>query len=160
RYAIRYHLAPGCEARTGAGRVEARHKSGAALTIRVICETGVKTQGRLGDGATKRRDDEAAKRPQIAQSPSRPVAQSPTDVVAKVTEGWVSTCYAQFAPAPVALFEAEGEGTQEFLTLIFPSDFDQAEALERQILKRWRPVMNGTCGTYKVHKTFRIYSIL
>src|SRR5262249_38576229 len=140
RYAIRYHLAPGCEAKSDAGRVEALHKSGAELTIRVICENGVKTQGRLGDGA--------AKRPQIAQSP--------TEVVAKVAEGWVSTCYAQCAPAPVALFEAEGEGTQEFLTLIFSTAFDQAEAVERQILKRWRPVMNGNCGTYKVHKTYRI----
>ena len=40
----------------------------------------------------------------------------------------------------LALFEAEGEGTQEFLTLIFPSDFDQAEALERLILKRWSKI--------------------
>jgi hypothetical protein len=139
RYAIRYHLAPGCEAKPGAGRVEARHKSGAALTIRVICETGVETQGRRGDGATGRRGDGAAKRLQIAQSPSRPVAQSPAELTAKVTEGWVSSCYAQCAPAPVALFEADGEGTQEFLTLIFSTAFDQAEAVEKQILKRWRP---------------------
>jgi hypothetical protein len=139
RYAIRYHLAPGCEAKPGAGRVEARHKSGAALTIRVICETCVNTEGRRGDMA--------AKRHQIAQSPRRPVAQSPATVTArvtakvtaKVTEGWVSSCYAQCAPAPVALFEAEGEGTQEFLTLIFSAAFDQAEAVEKQILKRWRP---------------------
>ena len=116
-YAIRYHLAPGCEARSGAGRVEARHKSGAALTIRVICETGVKTE--------------------IA---ARAPADVAPDVVAKVAEGWVSTCYAQCAPAPVALFEAEGEGTQEFLTLIFPGDFDQAEALERHILNRWSKI--------------------
>jgi hypothetical protein len=137
RYAIRYHLAPGCEARPRAGRVEARHKSGAALTIRVICETGVEIQGRLGDWATGRLGDWAAKRLQIAQSPRRPVAQSPAEVTAKVTEGWVSNCYAQCAPAPIALFEAEGEGTQEFLTLIFPNDFGQVEAVERQILKRW-----------------------
>src|SRR5499427_327329 len=88
RYAIRYHLAPGCEAKPGAGRVEARHKSGAALTIRVICETGVKTQGRRGDGATGRRGDRAAKRPQIAQSPALVAAK----VDAKVDESWVSIC--------------------------------------------------------------------
>src|SRR5262245_32857319 len=116
RYAIRYHLAPGCEARSGAGRVEASHKSGATLTIRVICETGVKTG--------------------IA---ARAPADVAPEVVAKVAEGWVSTCYAQCAPAPVALFEAEGEGTQEFLALIFSTAFDQVEAVERQILKRWRP---------------------
>jgi hypothetical protein len=57
-----------------------------------------------------------------------------------VTEGWVSTCYAQCAPAPIALFEAEGAGAQEFLTLIFPGAVDQIEAVERQILKRWSTV--------------------
>jgi hypothetical protein len=60
-------------------------------------------------------------------------------VTAKITEGWVSTCYAQCAPAPVALFESEGEGTQEFLTLIFSTGFDRAQAVEKQILNRWRP---------------------
>jgi len=141
RYAIRYHLAPGCEAKSGAGRVEARHKSGAELTIRVICESSVKAEI-------------------AARAPAKAAPGAPAEVVAKVAEGWVSTCYGQCAPAPVALFEAEGEGTQEFLTLIFSTAFDQAEAVERQILKRWRPVMNGACGTYKVHKTYRIYSIL
>ena len=48
RYAIRYHLAPDCEARPGADRVEARHSSGVALTIRVICETGVITEMTAG----------------------------------------------------------------------------------------------------------------
>jgi hypothetical protein len=117
RYAIRYHLASGCEARPGADRVEARHKSGAALTIRIICETGVKTE-----------------------ITARAPAEATAKVEAKVAEGWVSTCYAQCAPAPVALFEAEGVGTQEFMTLIFPGDFDHAEAIERQILKRWSKI--------------------
>jgi hypothetical protein len=120
RYAIRYHLAPGCEAWSGEGCVEARHESGGALTIRVICETGVKTEIAARSGAKA--------------SPG-----APAKVAAKVAEGWVSTCYAQSAPAPVALFEAEGEGTQEFLTLIFPDALDQVEAVERQILKQWRP---------------------
>src|SRR5215470_12241017 len=81
RYAIRYHFAPDCEATVvtvgGAseGRVEARHTSGASLTIRVVCETELQTK-----------------------------------ITAGVTEGWVSTCYAQYAPAPEAVFEAEGEG--------------------------------------------------
>jgi hypothetical protein len=121
RYAIRYHLAPGCEARPGAGRVEARHKSGAALTIRVICETGVKTEI-------------------AAREPTDVTAGVVPQVSAKVTEGWVSTCYAQCASAPVALFEAEGEGTQEFLTLIFPGALEQVEAVERQILRQWSRV--------------------
>jgi hypothetical protein len=88
RYSIRYHFVPDCEATvaTGAGnegRVEARHATGATLTIRVICET-----------------------------------EFQTEIAVNVTQGRVSTCYAQNALAPVALFEAEGVGTQEFLTLI------------------------------------------
>ncbi|HEY7183710.1 MAG TPA: heparinase II/III-family protein, partial [Blastocatellia bacterium] len=102
RYAIRYHFAPGCEvtvttaagadpevdARSDGCRIEARHSTGATLTIKVICET------ELQPGTT-------------------------ASVTADVTHGLVSTCYAQCAPAPVAVFEAEGVGTQEFLTLIF-----------------------------------------
>ncbi|HKQ78951.1 MAG TPA: alginate lyase family protein [Blastocatellia bacterium] len=92
RYSIRYHFAPDCEATVATGgpkgsRVEARHATGATLTIRVICETELQT-----------------------------------GIAAYVTEGLVSTCYAQYALAPVAVFEAEGVGTQEFLTLIFPGE--------------------------------------
>jgi hypothetical protein len=60
-----------------------------------------------------------------------------TDIEACVVEGYVSTCYAQYAPAPVAVFEAEGEGTQEFLTLIFPGALSRISGLETQILKLW-----------------------
>jgi uncharacterized heparinase superfamily protein len=93
RYAIRYHFAPDCVAAvaTGGGEgvcVEARHTTGATLTIRVICE-----------------------------------AEIQAEIAASVTEGRVSTCYGQYAPAPVAVFEAEGVGTQEFLTLIFPGAY-------------------------------------
>jgi hypothetical protein len=47
-----------------------------------------------------------------------------SEITASVSEGLVSTCYAQCAPAPVAVFEAEGVGTQEFLTLIIPGVVD------------------------------------
>ena len=102
RYAIRYHFAPDCDAAVATGGaegvcVEARHTTGATLTIRVICETDLQTE-----------------------------------IAASVTEGRVSTCYGQYAPAPVAVFEAEGVGTQEFLTLIFPGAFaDQIVRLPR-----------------------------
>jgi hypothetical protein len=108
RYAIYYHFAPDCEAMvapagaSGGGRIEARHKSGAPLTIRVICATELQTE-----------------------------------IAAGVAEGWVSTCYAQYNPAPVAVFEAEGEGTQEFLTLIFPGSLDRNIGMETHILKLW-----------------------
>src|SRR5215468_1306001 len=105
RYAIRLHFAPDCVAAvvTGGGanggRVDARHTSGAALTIIVICETELQSE-----------------------------------IAASVTGGRVSTCYAQYAPAHVALFEVEGVGTQEFLTLIFPGAFDRIVGMETQIL--------------------------
>src|SRR5262249_23632148 len=114
RYAIRYHLAPGCEATPGAGRVDARRQSGAELTITVTCET-------------------------VAEAVAKAPAKKAAKVEAKVAEGLVSTCYGQCAPAPIALFEAEGEGTHEFLTLIFPGAVDQAEAVEGKILKRSPP---------------------
>jgi uncharacterized heparinase superfamily protein len=123
RYAIRYHLAPGCEATPFAGRVEVRRRDGAELTIRVIGETVVKTATAMA----------------APGAPANVVAKVAAKVAAKIGEGWVSTCYARCEPAPIALFEAEGEGTHEFLTLIFPGASDQLEAVERQILKRRRP---------------------
>jgi Heparinase II/III-like protein/Heparinase II/III N-terminus len=105
RYSILYHFAPDCDARivsSGGVRVEARHATGAMLSIRVISETELLT-----------------------------------DIAASVSESWVSTCYAQFAPAPVAVFEAEGVGTQEFLTLILPGAIDRIVGMEKQILKLW-----------------------
>ncbi len=90
RYTIRYHFAPDCDARAAAdngngGRIEARHSSGATLTIRVISETELQTE-----------------------------------ITASVIESRVSTSYARQVPASVAVFETEGVGPQEFLTLIFP----------------------------------------
>jgi hypothetical protein len=112
RYSIRYHFAPGCEAtgNTDAGadaeadarsygcRVEARHDTGAKLTIKVICETELQSD-------------------------------TIATVTASVIEGLVSTCYGQYAAAPVAVFEAEGVGAQEFLTLIYPGAPDSLERI-------------------------------
>ena len=103
RYSIRYHFASDCEAAvgpagaSGEGRIEARHKSGASLTIRVLCETELQT-----------------------------------GIAAGVSQGRVSTCYAQYEPAPVAVFEAEGVGTQKFLTLIFPGASDRISTWRKQ----------------------------
>ncbi len=101
-YSIRYHLTYDCRATASGSHIEARHATGASLTIRVICETDINTE-----------------------------------ISADVTEGWVSTCYAQYASAPVAVFEAEGAGAHEFLTVIFPGAPDQIAALENRILKQW-----------------------
>jgi uncharacterized heparinase superfamily protein len=111
RYAIRYHFAPDCDATVATGGadgglVEARHASGATLTIRVICEADLQA-----------------------------------GIAASVTEDRVSTCYAQYAPAPVAIFEAEGVGTQDFLTLIFPGAFDRIEEMKTQVIK-WPNILN------------------
>jgi uncharacterized heparinase superfamily protein len=39
---------------------------------------------------------------------------------ARIEEGWVSRCYGQREHAPVALFEAEGDGPQQFVSFIIP----------------------------------------
>jgi hypothetical protein len=77
---------------------------------------------------------------------------------ATVTDGWVSNCYARCAAAPVAVFEAECDGPQEFLTLIFPGAPEQIMGLEKQILKQWtygagpaalRNIANASAGNKK-----------
>src|SRR5262249_9054715 len=42
------------------------------------------------------------------------------DLKSSIEEGWVSRCYGRRELAPVALFEADGVGPQEFVTLIAP----------------------------------------
>jgi hypothetical protein len=90
RYSIRYHFAPDCDA--------------------TVAGNGGRVEARhtTGDTLTIRVICETELQTEIAVS-----------VTAHVTQGRVSTCYAQYAPAPVAVFEAEGVGSQEFLTLIF-----------------------------------------
>jgi hypothetical protein len=57
-----------------------------------------------------------------------------SEIAVKIAVGRVSTCYAQYVQAPVAVFEAEGVGTQEFLTLISPGAFDRIMWMETQFL--------------------------
>lgn len=45
---------------------------------------------------------------------------SQTDFNAGIEEGWVSTCYGQRELAPVAVFETEAVGPQEFVSIIAP----------------------------------------
>jgi len=49
---------------------------------------------------------------------------------ARVSQGWVSRCYGQREPAPVAVIEAAGKGPQEFATFIIPAASDQAIRVE------------------------------
>jgi uncharacterized heparinase superfamily protein len=95
RYVIRYHFAPDCEAR-----------------VVTTGADGPRIEARHGAGATLT---------------IRVIGDTElqSEIAARVTEGRVSTCYAQCAPAPVAVFEAEGVGTQEFLTLISSGAFDR-----------------------------------
>src|SRR5262245_10207425 len=106
RYAIRYHFAPDCEATVVTGDAN-----------------GSRIEARHGAGATLT---------------IRVIRETGllSEIAASVTEGRISTCYAQYAPAPVAVFEAEGVGTQEFLTLIVPGAFDRIVGIEAQTLIR------------------------
>jgi hypothetical protein len=99
RYAIRYHFAPGCEA-----------------TVAMDGADGPRVEARHADGATLT---------------IRVICETglQSEIAAGVTDGRVSTCYAQYITAPVAVFEAEGVGTQEFLTLIFPGAPDAVDRI-------------------------------
>jgi uncharacterized heparinase superfamily protein len=105
RYALRFHFAPDCEARVVTGGVA----------------DGSRVEARHGAGATLT---------------IRVICETElqSEIAASVTEGRVSTCYSQYATAPVAVFEAEGAGKQEFLTLIVPSAFDRIVGTETRIL--------------------------
>src|SRR5215470_448519 len=100
-YAIRYHFAPGCEATVVTGGAD-----------------GPRVEARHADGATLT---------------IRVICETgfQSEIAASVTEVRVSTCYAQYTPAPVAVFEAEGVGMQEFLTLIFPGAPDAVDRIEQ-----------------------------
>jgi hypothetical protein len=91
RYAIHYHFAPDCDAIVATGGADGG---------RVVARHS------SGDTLTIK---------VICET------EFQADITVGVTEGRVSTCYGQYAPAPVAVFEAEGMGTQEFLTLIICS---------------------------------------
>src|SRR5262249_39471059 len=107
RYSILYHLAPGCDATASS----ARGDGGNHIEARQVS----RTNGGSND----------------ATLPIRVICETDlktrgfASVTAYVSEGWVSSCYAQYASAPVAVFEAEGTGPQEFFTLIFPGALDQ-----------------------------------
>jgi Heparinase II/III-like protein len=104
RYTIRYHFTPNCE-----------------VTVATGGGDGACVEARHGAGAM------LTIRVICGTEP-------PSEIAVSVAEGRVSTCYAQYAPAPVAVFEAEGVGAQEFLTLIFPSALDRIMWMETQIL--------------------------
>lgn len=46
-------------------------------------------------------------------------------VGARIEDGWVSTCYGQRTEAPVAVFEASGDGPMEFTTVILAASLDE-----------------------------------
>jgi len=104
RYAIRFHFTPNCE-----------------VTVATGGGDGACVEARHGAGA-------ALTIRVIC------VTEPKSEIAVSVTEGRVSTCYAQYAPAPVAVFEAECAGTQELLTLIFPGAFDRIMWTEAQTL--------------------------
>ena len=45
-------------------------------------------------------------------------ADSPLE--SRIEDGWVSSCYGQREPAPVALFQAQGDGPQQFVSFLIP----------------------------------------
>jgi uncharacterized heparinase superfamily protein len=81
-----------------------------------------------------------------------------TELKSQIEEGWVSRCYGQREPAPVALFEAEGKGSQEFISLIIPSNTCRGGA-------PWPPLIEETTiapaerGAATEDRPYKVYSI-
>ena len=48
-----------------------------------------------------------------------------SDLQTRIEDGWVSTCYGQRSEAPVAVFEASGDGPMEFTTVILASPMER-----------------------------------
>lgn len=103
RYFIRYHFAPDCEVKIAMG-----DGADAEPDAR---SNGCIVEARHATGSTLTIKV-------ICQTDLQP--ETTASVTPSVTEGLVSNCYGQYAAAPVVVFEAEGVGTQEFLTLIYP----------------------------------------
>lgn len=58
------------------------------------------------------------------------VVYSAEELQVRIKEGWVSTCYALRAAAPVAVFETEATGEHEFISLICPGAPEQVSRIE------------------------------
>lgn len=93
RYAIRYHLAPGCLAFATENHVSVREPGGLRLDITVF---------------------------------------GPSRLRARIDKSWVSRAYGQRERSLVVVFEASGDGTQEFTTFIMPAFEGQSIAVEQQ----------------------------
>ncbi len=57
---------------------------------------------------------------------------------ASVTQEWTSQCYGQRARAAVGVFEADGVGKQEFVTVIIPGPPEHIARVEGRIITDWR----------------------
>ena len=74
-----------------------------------------------------------------------------------VEDGWVSSCYGQRELAPVALFEAQGEGRQQFVSFIIPEKIRAGGAL-------WSPLIeegprDEQEGAATESRPYRSYSV-
>src|SRR5262245_35920588 len=97
-----------------------RHRYAIRYHFAPDCEATVATSGAVGRVVARHATGATLTIRVICET------ESQSEIAASVTEGWVSTCYAKYATALVAVFEAEGVGKQEFLTMIYQSGFDQA----------------------------------
>jgi hypothetical protein len=103
RYSIRYHFAPDCEAR-----------------VAIVADADAQSDARSDGSIIEARHATGATLIIKVICETELQSDAIASVLPSVTKGLVSTCYGQYATAPVAVFEAEGVGTQEFLTLIYP----------------------------------------
>lgn len=118
RYALRYHLAPGCSVNAVDNEIKASDASGRGLSISAFGETELKS---------------------------------------RVEDGWVSSCYGQREPAPVALFEAQGEGPQQFVSFIIPEKTCTGGALWPPLIEEGpRDVQEGVATESRPYRSYSI----
>jgi uncharacterized heparinase superfamily protein len=118
RYALRYHLAPGCSVHTLHNEIKASDASGCRLSISAFGQE---------------------------------------DLTSLIEDGWVSSCYGQRELAPVALFEAQGDGPQQFVSFIIPEKTCAGGSLWPSLIEEGpRDVQEGAATGSRPYRSYSI----
>src|SRR5262249_6781483 len=67
-------------------------------------------------------------------------------VSAQVTQEWVSHCYGQRARSEVGVFEAQGAGPQEFVTVVIPGAPEHIASLQQRLVDGWPESLRRICS--------------
>jgi len=76
----------------------------------------------------------------------------------QIEEGWVSRCYGRREPAPVALFEAQGKGSHEFVSVIIPRNPCMGGPPRPLLVEETAPSERGAATEGRPYKLYSISS--